>query len=317
MFVYTLSILYSIQCSTPIYIPAHLSVRQHCIVSSELFLLQKTYKYSGIMTTKLARQMALKKKLEEEYREAKERMHDRMSLTGPRKYYPMSFDLSAEHQYKPTEIRRRNQVIIEEEAPVEEVQELPEQREGEEQEANARLRSEEEERGLREEAERQRLQEEEEARTVREEEERRQMEEKKRKEEIKRRKAERRRIELREIEESRKLMVAEDAKFDKPEDVEKVKLDQEQLEEAQKTEERIKELELSIATLDLELERFDLEKMRSRTRQVKKRMSLVINDREWEEEEERRDLVLAAPTVAGFMQNDHLWGKYLRRGSVA
>ena len=270
------------------------------------------------MATKLARQMALKKKLQDEYREAKERMNDRLSLSGPRKYYPMGFDLSS-HQYQPTEIRCRNPVIIEEELTVQEDQHLSEQREVEEQEANTRLRLEEEERGRREEAERRRLQEEEEARNIREEEERKQMEDKKRKEEIKRRRAERRRIELREIEESRKLMVAEDAKFDKQEDVDKIKLDQEQLEEAQKTEERIKELEMSIATLDMELERFDLEKMRSRTRQVKKRMSLVINDRELEEEEEgeMRDLVLAAPTVTGFMQNDNLWGKYLRRGSVA
>ena len=273
------------------------------------------------MSTKLARQMALKKKLQEEYREAKERMEERMSLTGPRKYYPMSFDLSSDHQYKPVEIRPRNTVIIEEDPSVQEVQQLAEQREREEAEARSRLRREEEQRGLREEEERRRLQEEEEkekARRIREEQKRKLMENKKRKEDIKRRKTERRRIELQEIAESRKLMVAEDAKFDKPEEVDKkVKLDQEQLEEAQKTEERIKELELSIATLDMELERFDLEKMRSRTRQVKKRMSLVINDREWEEEEERRDMVLAAPTVAGFMQNDRLWGKYLRRGSVA
>ena len=266
------------------------------------------------MATKLARQMALKKKIQDEYKEAKERMDERMSLSGPRKYYPMSFDLSSEHlQYKPVEMRRRNQVIIEEEPSVQEVQQLTEENE----EASTRLRIEEEERGRIEEAERRRLEEEElEARNIREKKQRKQMEDKKRKEDIKKRKTERRRIELREIEESRKLMVAEDAKLDKPEDVDKVKLDQEQLEEAQKTEERINELELSIATLDMELERFDLEKMRSRTRQVKKRMSLVINDREWEEEE-RSDLVLAAPTVAGFMQNDHLWGKYLRRGSVA
>ena len=268
------------------------------------------------MATKLARQMALKKKIQEEYKEAKERMEERMSLSGPRKYYPMSFDLSSEHlQYKPVEMRRRNQVIIEEEPSAQEVQQVTEQKEKEE--ATTRLRTEEEQRCRREEAERRRLEEEElEARNIREKKERKQMEDKKRKEDIKRRRTERRRIELREMEESRKLMVAEDAKFDKPEDVDKVKLDQEQLEEAQKTEERIKELELSIATLDQELERFDLEKMRSRTRQVKKRMSLVMNDREWEEEE-RSDLVLAAPTVAGFMQNDHLWGKYLRRGSVA
>ena len=67
------------------------------------------------MSTKLARQMALKKKIQEEYRAAKERMNERMSLSGPRKYYPMSFDLSSEPQYKPIEIRCRNQVIIEEE----------------------------------------------------------------------------------------------------------------------------------------------------------------------------------------------------------
>ena len=44
-------------------------------------------------------------------------------------------------------------------------------------------------------------------------------------------------------------------------------------------------------------------------------MSLVINDRE--EEEEEVDMILAAKTVRGFIQNDNLWGKYMRRGSVA
>ena len=265
-----------------------------------------------IMATKLARQMALKKKLEDEYKQANERLNDRLSLSGPRKYFPMSFDLSSDLRYKPLETRPRNKIILEEEPSIQEVPQLNEIIEKEDEEAQRRLQAEEEERRRREEDERQRL--EEEDRKVREaEEEQKIIEEKKRKEMARRRKAERRRIEMNEIRESRKLMINEDAKLDK--EVEKVKLDEEQIEEMRKTEDRIKELELSIATLDMDLERFDLERMRSKTLKVKKRMSLVINDRE--EEEEEVDMILAAPTVRGFIQNDRLWGKYLRRGSVA
>ena len=266
------------------------------------------------MATKLERQMALKKKLEEEYREANERLNDRISLSRPRKYYPMSFDLSTDLKYKPLEMRRRvPQVISEEEPTVQEVTQLNVQREQEAEEAQRRLKeAEEEEEEIKRRDEEERRRREEEDRKRREELERRTLEDKKRKENARRKKAERRRIEMNEIVESRKLMINEDAKFDKQEDLEKVKLDEEQFEEMKKTEDRIKELELSIATLDMELERFDLEKMRCKTREVKKRMSLVIHDRE-----EEADMILVAPAVRGFMQNDHLWGKYLRRGSVA
>ena len=81
------------------------------------------------MASKLARQMALKKKLEEEYREANERMNDRLSLSRPRKYYPMSFDLNADLRYKPIETRRNTKIIIEEEPSPQEDPQLTEERE--------------------------------------------------------------------------------------------------------------------------------------------------------------------------------------------
>ena len=72
------------------------------------------------------------------------------------------------------------------------------------------------------------------------------------------------------------------------------------------TEKRIRELELSIASLDNELERFEIEKMNSKTREVKKRMSLVTGDNE-------NDLskVLNSGNVDSFIKDGNLWKKYV------
>ena len=71
-------------------------------------------------------------------------------------------------------------------------------------------------------------------------------------------------------------------------------------------EQRIRELELSIASLDNELERFEIEKMRSKTKEVKKRMSLVTGDNE-------NDLskVLNSGNVDSFIKDNNLWKKYV------
>ena len=71
-------------------------------------------------------------------------------------------------------------------------------------------------------------------------------------------------------------------------------------------EKRIRELELSIASLDNELERFEIEKMNFKTREVKKRMSLVTGDNE-------NDLskVLNSGNVDSFIKDGNLWKKYV------
>ena len=71
-------------------------------------------------------------------------------------------------------------------------------------------------------------------------------------------------------------------------------------------EKRIRELELSIASLDNELERFEIEKMNFKTREVKKRMSLVTGDNE-------NDLskVLNSGNVDSFITDGNLWKKYV------
>ena len=76
--------------------------------------------------------------------------------------------------------------------------------------------------------------------------------------------------------------------------------------ELSEIEKRIRELELSIASLDNELERFEIEKMNCKTREVKKRMSLVTGDCE-------NDItnVLNSGSVDSFIKNGNVWGKYV------
>ena len=71
-------------------------------------------------------------------------------------------------------------------------------------------------------------------------------------------------------------------------------------------EKRIRELELSIASLDNELERFEIEKMNSKTREVKKRMSLVTGDHEID-----LSKLLNSGNVDSFIQDGNLWKKYV------
>merc|ERR1712156_772168 len=52
------------------------------------------------MASKLARQMALKKRLEEEYKQANERLND-VAKIKTRKYHPMSFDFDSKPRYDP------------------------------------------------------------------------------------------------------------------------------------------------------------------------------------------------------------------------
>merc|ERR1712007_207742 len=106
-----------------------------------------------------------------------------------------------------------------------------------------------------------------------------------------------------ELEEIRKLKFEEDARTEEAEKAIK-DLELKELEEMKKTEERIKQLELSIASLDVEIER-----MKGKTKKVMKRMSLVISDTT----DDELDDILQQTTVNGFMENEVLWGKYLRK----
>lgn len=78
-------------------------------------------------------------------------------------------------------------------------------------------------------------------------------------------------------------------------------------EEFDKTNEKIKELEQSIACLDNDLERFEIERMKEKTKKVVKRMSTVLG---YNEDSQTRNM-LREKTVKGFMSNNILWGKYL------
>jgi len=69
-------------------------------------------------------------------------------------------------------------------------------------------------------------------------------------------------------------------------------------------EKRIKELELSIASLDDQLERFEIEKMNCKTREVKKRMSIATNTCAKLAPE-----VLDPGSVSLFLEDDTLWEK--------
>ena len=264
------------------------------------------------MATKLARQMALKKKLEEEYRLANEKMNQKVTPT--KRYHSMQFDFDAKPRYPPVEIRARRSVIIEEVETSDISDDIAEKermkREDEEakrKELEERLRKEEEERLRREEEERMKRELEERLRAKEE--------ERRRKEELRRLKAKRRReekraFEEREMEKIRTFML-EDRCDKSQEEKERLReLEEAENEEMIKTEQRIKQLEMSIATLNFELERYDLEDMKDKTRKVVKRMSLVLKD----VEDEEVDIVLKATTVTGFMENEDLWSQYMSQG---
>ena len=281
------------------------------------------------MATKLARQMALKKKLEEEYRQANERLNDR-SLTT-RKYYPMKFNLDAAVKYSPVTIRKRNIVTTDTETE----EEIPEPFEREEEnkvpdinEEDIRRQELEEENRRKELEEEARKKELEERLRLREEEERKWKQKlederkKKMKEKLKRAEAKKRREDRiakkhKEMEDIRNFIPD-----DKSEENDQAKRNH--VEEVKDTEEKIKQLELSIATLDMELERFDLEQIRDRTRKVVKRMSLVMQETELpklplfeNDDEEDINTTLQTTTVKGFIQNQHLWNKYVSKRNVA
>jgi len=149
---------------------------------------------------------------------------------------------------------------------------------------------------------------------IKEEQARLEMEEQLRLEKAKKLEEEKKMIEMKELEEIRNLQFQEDARADEPtinvEDEQAIKdLEQKEFEEMKKTEERIKQLELSIASLDDELERFDIERMKNKTKKVMKRMSLVISDTT----DDELDDILKQTTVNGFMENEVMWEKYLKK----
>ena len=273
------------------------------------------------MATKLARQMALKKKLEEEYRLANEKMNQK--VTPIKKYHSMQFDFDAKPRYPPIEIRSRRSVIIVDVDTSNVLDEITEKEkikradeEAERKKIKERLRQEEEERLRREEEERmkreleERLRAEEEERRRKEELRRKKLEERHRRLAAKRRREERRAFEEREMEKIRTFMLDDRCDKSKEEKGRLRELEEAQYEEMMKTEQRINQLETSIATLNFELERYDLEDMKDKTRRVVKRMSLVLKD----VEDEEVDIVLKATTVTGFMENENLWSQYMNQG---
>jgi len=250
------------------------------------------------MATKLARQMALKKKLEEEYRLANEKMNQKVTPT--KRYQSMQFDFDAKPRYPPVEIRARRSVIIEEVETSDISDDIAEKE---------RMKREDEEAKRKELEERLRAEEEEERRR-KEELRRKKLEERQRRLKAKRRREEKRAFEEREMEKIRTFML-EDRCDKSQEEKERLReLEEAENEEMIKTEQRIKQLEMSIATLNFELERYDLEDMKDKTRKVVKRMSLVLKD----VEDEEVDIVLEATTVTGFMENEDLWSQYMSQG---
>ena len=270
------------------------------------------------MATKLARQMALKKKLEEEYRLANEILNDRSKLTPIRKYHPMQFDFDAKSRYSAIEIRGRRSVFVEEEE-IRNVADDNEERKRIKREEKMAKKRELDERLLREEEERkkreleERLNVEKEERRKKEELRRKKIVERQRRLEAKRRREEKKAFDKKEMEEIRMFKIDEGSRSDKSdEEIKRLKeLEEAQNEEMIKTEQRIKMLEMSIANLNLELERYDLEDMKDKTRKVVKRMSLVLKD----VEDEEVDVVLQVATVTGFMENEDLWSKYISQGT--
>merc|ERR1712013_339501 len=83
--------------------------------------------------------------------------------------------------------------------------------------------------------------------------------------------------------------------------------EEEREEEIKRTEEKIKELEQSIACLDNDLEKYEIESMKEKTKRVVKRMNTVLG---YNEVPQNMNM-LKEKTVKGFMSNNILWGKYL------
>eukprot|EP00092_Neocalanus_flemingeri_P069646 GFUD01085400.1.p1 GENE.GFUD01085400.1~~GFUD01085400.1.p1 ORF type:complete len:275 (+),score=99.48 GFUD01085400.1:102-926(+) len=112
-------------------------------------------------------------------------------------------------------------------------------------------------------------------------------------------------VEVNENEEKMKPKCEEVLKIDTQENCKEGRKDAEE-EKLSETEQRIRELELSITSLDYELDRLYIDKMNCKTRQVKKRMSLVTGDSE-------KDLqnMLKPGTVEAFIMDGNLWGKYM------
>lgn len=303
--------------------------------------------------SKLARRMAYKKQLEEEYRLANEKIN----VKGVKKYLGYSFSLEEmlENPYSYEVIDRKklnkveeedeeeahrknaaidetNRATVEDNKRKERLKAIEEENRRREREKLRAIENEnqrkEDERLRLEKLERKRLEEEAaanakmeaeilEIKRMEEEQARLAMEEQLRLERTKKLEEEKKMIEMKELEEIRKLKLEEDARTEEtklsPEEEKSIKdLELEEFEEMKKTEERIKQLELSIASLDDELERFEIERMKGKTKKVMKRMSLVISDTT----DDELDNILEQTTVNGFMENEVLWGKYLGKENV-
>jgi len=271
--------------------------------------------------SKLARKMALKKKLEEEYRLAAERMR----VAKVSKFSGYRIREESVREESKVDINKKKQIYIQEE-----IAETEESISSQTSDPNAeenrlreieQLRLKELERKMIEEdiaaqarrdaevAEKRRIEDE---RIRLEAEEKKKIADKIRKERAKKLEEEKKMIEMKEIEEIRQLKKeeesrTEDKKISTEEEQSLKALEKKELEEIQKTEERIRQLEHSIATLDVELERFDIERMKDKTKKVMKRMSLVIS----ETTDVELDNILQRTTVNGFMENEIMWGKYL------
>ena len=295
--------------------------------------------------SKLARQMAYKKQLEEEYRLAAERMnvprvkrYSRYSLRldeiyevpveslRERKRTNCTIEKFEENSHKESEstkaaAKKDMEIILRKQAEEKRLsiqieamrlEELAKLREKEEEEERLQLLRKKEEEVRRLEEERLVQEEKDKKRKLEEEERKNKLKEKMERERAQRIEEEKRIIEVKELEEIRKLKLEEDSRTDElkrtPEEEEEIKkLEEKEYEEMKKTEERIKQLELSIASLDDELERYDIEHMKAKTKKVMKRMSLVISDTT----DDDLDNILQQTTVKGFMENEDLWGKYL------
>eukprot|EP00092_Neocalanus_flemingeri_P009797 GFUD01010557.1.p1 GENE.GFUD01010557.1~~GFUD01010557.1.p1 ORF type:complete len:275 (+),score=106.43 GFUD01010557.1:95-919(+) len=112
-------------------------------------------------------------------------------------------------------------------------------------------------------------------------------------------------VEVNENEEKMKLKREEELRIGTQDNCKEGHTDVEE-EKLRKTEQRIRELELSITSLDYELDRLDIEKMNCKTRQVKKRMSQVTGDSAKELQN-----MLKPRTVEAFIKDGNMWRKYL------
>eukprot|EP00092_Neocalanus_flemingeri_P069650 GFUD01085404.1.p1 GENE.GFUD01085404.1~~GFUD01085404.1.p1 ORF type:complete len:276 (+),score=109.67 GFUD01085404.1:102-929(+) len=112
-------------------------------------------------------------------------------------------------------------------------------------------------------------------------------------------------VEVNENKEKMKLKLEEELRIGTQENCKEGITDIEE-EKLSQTEQRIRELELSITSLDYELDRLEIEKMNCKTRQVKKRMSQVTGDSAKELQN-----MLKPGTVEAFIKDGNMWRKYL------